>query len=879
MNYPIWQLDFAGGGLLIAVIATVHVYVSHFAVGGGLFLVLTEMMGIRKNDSGIIEYVHKHSRFFLLLSMVFGAVTGVAIWFTIALLSPAATSVLIHHFVFGFAAEWVFFLIEIVALFIYYYTFGRMNDRQHVQIGWIYFISAWMSLFIISGIIDFMLTPGQWIVDHDFWSGFFNPTFWPALFFRTCLALIFAGLFGLITSTAIAERELRRTMIRYCALWLLLPFVVLFPSTVWYRAALPPELFDMIFRTAPALQVFIKGFMFVSALIVFGGLLTIIGRPRAMMRPLAFVLLVIGLIYMGTFEFTREGGRRPYILRNYMYSTAILKKDLPEIQKNGILAAARWATEKKITATNHLKAGRELFTLLCLPCHSLGGPLNDIKPLIKKFSSDGMEAMLTGMGKLNGYMPPFAGNEKEKSALAEFLSREINKHPEKKTELALEETPVNIPPFDPEAAEYVLVAWSRMGMRMISDAGRYFSLMPPGTDLSAQLIKRGETPEIITEGVTLNYDIEPGFENPSDHVAFWETADVLFGTSLARNSGLSGNGLRGTMAVKPDGAFAASQIPVVPYPDRGGFQPYPRITVNASNQDGDIIATTTVVAPVSTEMGCKNCHGGPWRVDNRAGISDETALDILKTHDKISHTDLYQKARAGKPILCQDCHADSALPTKSDPNRLNLSAAIHGFHATCLSGKEADACAACHPSAPTGATRSLRGIHQTIGLDCTNCHGSMEDHTLSLLKAEQKNGKKRATILAGYLTPRAVDSIDEIHPRIPWHQQPDCLNCHIDFEEPDTDSAFNSWTEGKEALYHNRKEESEQIFCAACHNSPHAIYPTENPYGQHRDNVQPMQYQNMPLPLGANRNCKMCHTVDMEDEMHHSNMLREFRNE
>jgi len=183
MNYPVWQLDFAGGGLLIAVIATVHVYVSHFAVGGGLFLVITEMIGHRKNDPGILDYVHRHSRFFLLLTMVFGAVTGVAIWFTIALLSPAATSILIHQFVFGFAAEWVFFLIEIIALFIYYYTFNRMDARRHIQIGWIYFICAWMSLFIISGIIDFMLTPGRWIDDHYFWSGYFNPTFWPALFF------------------------------------------------------------------------------------------------------------------------------------------------------------------------------------------------------------------------------------------------------------------------------------------------------------------------------------------------------------------------------------------------------------------------------------------------------------------------------------------------------------------------------------------------------------------------------------------------------------------------------------------------------------------------------------------------------------------------
>ncbi len=47
MNYPVWELNFAGGGLLIAVIAVVHVYVAHFAVGGGLFLILTDMMGYR----------------------------------------------------------------------------------------------------------------------------------------------------------------------------------------------------------------------------------------------------------------------------------------------------------------------------------------------------------------------------------------------------------------------------------------------------------------------------------------------------------------------------------------------------------------------------------------------------------------------------------------------------------------------------------------------------------------------------------------------------------------------------------------------------------------------------------------------------------------
>ena len=142
MNYPVWDLHVTGGGFWIALIAVVHVYVSHFAVGGGQWLVLTERKGYREQSPPLLDYVRAHSKFFLLLTMVFGGLTGVGIWWTIALLNPAATSTLIHTFVFGWATEWVCFTGEIVALFIYFYTFGKMNRRDHQIIGWLYFAFA-----------------------------------------------------------------------------------------------------------------------------------------------------------------------------------------------------------------------------------------------------------------------------------------------------------------------------------------------------------------------------------------------------------------------------------------------------------------------------------------------------------------------------------------------------------------------------------------------------------------------------------------------------------------------------------------------------------------------------------------------------------------
>jgi len=45
-------------------------------------------------------------------------------------------------------------------------------------------------------------------------------------------------------------------------------------------------------------------------------------------RGLLVVLLVIGLMYMGAFEWIREAGRRPFLIYGHTYSTSALAKDL-----------------------------------------------------------------------------------------------------------------------------------------------------------------------------------------------------------------------------------------------------------------------------------------------------------------------------------------------------------------------------------------------------------------------------------------------------------------------------------------------------------------------------------------------------------------------
>ena len=189
MHYPWWYVPGMTAPMLIAFIAVVHVIVSHYAVGGGILIALENQFAIKTKDKAYRDYWYKHTRFFVLLTVAFGAITGVGIWWTIALASPLATEKLIRTFVFGWAIEWVFFIVEITAAFIAYYFWTKLPEKKHIIITWIYAIAAWISLVLITGITAFMLDSRglfpNWSETGNFWHAFFNMQFLPQTIART----------------------------------------------------------------------------------------------------------------------------------------------------------------------------------------------------------------------------------------------------------------------------------------------------------------------------------------------------------------------------------------------------------------------------------------------------------------------------------------------------------------------------------------------------------------------------------------------------------------------------------------------------------------------------------------------------------------------
>ncbi|MBG0788868.1 MAG: cytochrome ubiquinol oxidase subunit I [Desulfovibrionaceae bacterium] len=872
MEYPIWELTTFGGGFFIALVAVFHVFVAHFAVGGGLFLPVFEHMAYKRDSAPLLDYVKKHTKFFLLTTMVFGGMTGVGIWFTISVIAPQSTSTLIHTFVFGWATEWVCFLAEIAALLIYHYRFDKMKRRDHLIVGWLYFVFAWLSLLLINGIIGFMLTPGAWLETGSFWDGFFNPSFWPSLFFRTFMALMIAGLFGFITAHRIKDDETREAVYRCCARWTALPVVLAVLSGWWYLSVLPPEAMARLSLKAARITAFHAYIPGIAAGLFALGVAMMIRLPREARIALSVILLGLGLGFIGSFEFLREAARKPYVIHDYMYSNQIMPDKMGQYAESGVLSAMKWTRVK--TTDDPMAAGKVLYQAQCASCHSIGGPMNDIRPLTEKYPIIGMDAKLNGLGKVQPMMPPFAGTPAERLALATYIVNSIHGGKPGNIPFAAVELPLDIPPFDPDKDEYVLLSWNNLGMHCISDSYSEWVLLPPANDIYAQLIKRGSTPEVVTEGVKLTYSVEPGFENPAAASDFWDNVESIFGARPADNVGLSGNGLSGAMhhneALQ---CFEAGLIPVEPYPADGSFNPFPVFTVRAHDAaTGELLAETKTVAPTSTEMGCKNCHGGPWKHGDLAGISKATGHDVLMAHDRLSNTELAAAADAGKPMLCQSCHPDPVLGAEGKPGLLNLPAAVHGFHANFLTDRGSEACAYCHPNRPDGPTKCLRGVHDQADVGCVRCHGYLEDHALCLLKHEQKAGKPGADKLMRHLAPRTVASVDAVNPRLPWMQEPDCSTCHTErgiMPDKAAANAYNTWTSGGDTLYRNSPDETGAVMCIACHNSPHANYPAVNKHGKNRDNIAPLQYQGNTRAIGADGNCTVCHTGQAPDEDGH----------
>jgi cytochrome bd-type quinol oxidase subunit 1 len=446
--------------------------ISQFAVGGGLYLPLAERKAQRMTDPAMREawlsQLVSYSKFFLILTGVFGTVSGVGIWFAIGLTHPEATSTLIHNFVFGWAIEWVFFLVELATAAVYYYTWNRIDEKLHLTVGWVYAGASVCTLIIINGILSFMLTPGDtWLAvagtGHEaskFWNAFFNPTYWPSLFLRCCVCASLAGVWALISASRIdgdKQPALKSSLVKWSVKWLVPSFVAMPFLMIWYYMMVPASQQALLTLGIDTINAGTFSTVTRMALVIIVTSATIVGvayylayrSPVDFNLSHAMAVLLLALMATGAGEYSREMLRKPYVIGRWMYSNGVRVPYVARINQEGYLAHSMWVWQGPPLFIDVLvppgtpfythendpdysySRGEAIFRGECGSCHTLSGyrPLKDLLAGRDRANIGSFITMLHEYKPDSPYrrfMPPMVGTKQDVDDLTDYLNAQVN---------------------------------------------------------------------------------------------------------------------------------------------------------------------------------------------------------------------------------------------------------------------------------------------------------------------------------------------------------------------------------------------------------------------------------------------------------------------
>lgn len=441
MHYPFWYVPGLTSPMWIAIVAVIHIYVAMYAVGGSILLASQTSLAYRIGDQSYLGYLRRHTWFFLLLTVVFGSLLGVGIWWTIGLASPLATEELIHVFVLGWAMEYVTFIVEILSLFVFFYYWGKLASKTHVQIGWIYAGAAFGSLFIITAITAFQLNTGSWNPPGSFWVAFFNPQSIPQIASRTGGSILLGALYFFLHSTIILKHDdpLRERVGKHSADWMVLGAALTIGGGLAWYFFLPASASAALVGAA-VLNVLVFIIFFATAGVVAITYLGPLRNPQWLTPGFAILFFGLGLTATGAGEFIREAVRKPYIVYNRVLGNQVRPQEVPHLRRVGYLEGGLWTgtyikrefpqvvTDGRIDGDKllalppqmRIQVGKTIFMYHCNDCHAIEG-YSSVAQLSRGWNRPMLEDLVRHLEHYHFFMPPWSGTEEEAEVLTDYL--------------------------------------------------------------------------------------------------------------------------------------------------------------------------------------------------------------------------------------------------------------------------------------------------------------------------------------------------------------------------------------------------------------------------------------------------------------------------
>ncbi|MDD3608647.1 MAG: cytochrome c [Halothiobacillaceae bacterium] len=435
--YPTWYEPGIGSGWVIGIIATIHVLFSHVSVGAALFFAWLATVAYQQNKPELLEFIKKYGLFLLIFSYVLGSITGPGIWYSTTVGSPRGISALIHSFVWKWATEWVFFVIEVIGIYLIVYLVGRVDQRTHLRIAYIFGLSSLTTMLIIVGILSFMMWPGKeaWFVDGGYLNGFYGPNTFAQLAMRFAFMFSMTAVVGGIVAAGMKDYALKAYITRRLAILGIVATLAGAAMFQWYLSTLPEHAALIMENRLPAW--FNTGILSILAGTLAYFVVTLI-QPRVLVTSLASVMTVAIVVFgLWPEEVARESIRKPYVAGQYIYSNQVISRDvpgmgikseIPVLEEHGFLKTMAFLpdSQRTVTPQNAHEVGRSLAITACSNCHSLSE--TGIRPMKNYFGGNTDVAMIRSylLGALATgntlYMPKIPLKPDEAEALAVYLA-------------------------------------------------------------------------------------------------------------------------------------------------------------------------------------------------------------------------------------------------------------------------------------------------------------------------------------------------------------------------------------------------------------------------------------------------------------------------
>jgi mono/diheme cytochrome c family protein len=409
-------------GMVIGSLGIVHVFLAMFAIGGGMLMCYFQWLGMSGRCPNARRFVDGYFKALVLISFVVGAVTGVAMWFVSIQVSPRTIGMMVEEFHWVWAIEWTFFSLEVTAGYCFYRHSARLDDRGRLSLLLLYTAASWFSLFWINGILSWQLTPGDWGRTREVWSGFFNPGFFPSLLFRTVTAMTIASLAACVVVNAMPDldREARTALINKSAHFLFpmgaMPFL-----SLWYFGTMPDDSRRMVLGGSFVMTMFMGLATGASVLIGLYAAFGLLLRRLYINGATASLLLALSFAATAGGEFVREGVRKPFTVREALYSISLTPEEVARLRQEGCVSRDPYPLRNAGAYPNdQVRLGARVFRFHCSVCHTMEGT-NALVHLAGDWTPEQRRMNVAKLQRTKTFMPPFSGTPEELEALVRLV--------------------------------------------------------------------------------------------------------------------------------------------------------------------------------------------------------------------------------------------------------------------------------------------------------------------------------------------------------------------------------------------------------------------------------------------------------------------------